>query len=95
MSCDCGYPFLPHRDGCEGKVALSSSRSTALLAGMTEDELRFSYTVLLAYEAHRQLGREMDGNLQTCMVAIQEDIEAVKAEMLKPANAGSHRQEEG
>jgi len=62
---------------------LSLSRSKALLDSMTEDELRFSYGVVLQIEAHRQLGRQLDGNLKTCRIAIQEDVEAVKNDLVE------------
>ena len=62
------------------------SRSKALLAAMTKDELRFSYGALLSVEAHRQLGRQCDGNTRTVMVAIQKDVDAVKADILQAAN---------
>jgi len=55
---------------------------TSLLDAMSDDAVRFSYRVLLQAEAHRQLGRVMDGNLMTCMVAVQQDINIVRSAIL-------------
>ena len=51
------------------------------LADMTEEELRFSYGVLLSAVAYKQLGRGMDGNTRTAMMAVQQDIETVKKDL--------------
>ena len=50
---------------------------------MTEAEVTFSYNALISAEAHRQLGREMDGNLRTIMAGIQPDIDAEKKRIRK------------
>jgi hypothetical protein len=64
-------------------AASRQSRSKDLLDSMTEDQLRFSYGVVLQIEAHRQLGRQLDGNLKTCRIAIQEDVEEVKRDLVE------------
>jgi hypothetical protein len=53
---------------------------------MSDEATRFSYWVMVCAEAHRQLKRPMDGNLLTALVAIQCDIDRVKAAM-NAANA--------
>ena len=59
-----------------------------LLAKMTEDQLRFSYRAVLHVVARRQLGLPVDGNLATILVAIQQDVDAAKADI--QANVPAH-----